>query len=87
LVLEGYGKVLGRKGLSFKERELCVVAVLSVMRFEDQLYSHINGAYRTRVSLTQIENVIQNVKLVGKKAMTDFGMRVLNKFKKEKGMH
>ena len=37
LVLEGYGKVLGREGLSFKERELCIVAVLTVLGFEDQI--------------------------------------------------
>ncbi len=48
LVLEGYGKVLGRKGLNFKEREFCIVAVLTVLKFEDQLYSHINGAVQSR---------------------------------------
>ena len=86
LVLEGYGKVLDRKGLSFKERELCVVAVLTIMKFEDQLYSHINGAYRIGVTLNQMESVIQNVQLISKKEMAEFGLKVLNRFKEEKGM-
>ena len=86
LVLEGYGKVLGRKGLSFKERELCVVSVLSVLKFEEQLYSHINGAIRARASIEEIESVLKNLDFMGRKKLSGFGMRVLNRYKKEKGM-
>lgn len=49
LIIEGYGKVLGRKGLSLKERELCIVSILSAMKFEEQLYSHIIGAINVKV--------------------------------------
>ena len=86
LVLEGYGKVLGRKGLTFKERELCVVAVLSVLKFEDQLYSHLNGAIRAKASVNEIENVINNLDYIGKKKCSDFGKKVLYRYKNEKGM-
>ena len=86
LVLEGYGKVLGRKGLSFKERELCVVSVLSVLKFEEQLYSHINGAIKAKASIEEIESVIKNLDVLEKKKLSGFGMRVLNRYKKEKGM-
>ena len=86
LVLEGYGKVLGRKGLSLKERELSIVAVLTVLGFEDQLYSHINGAFRAGASILEIGKVIENLSLIGKKKITDFGLRVLNRFEKAKGM-
>ncbi|KAA0236919.1 MAG: carboxymuconolactone decarboxylase family protein, partial [Chlorobiota bacterium] len=84
--LEGYGKVMGRKGLSFKERELCIVAVLAVLRFEDQLYSHINGAFRAKVTIIKINDVIKNLDLLGKKNLSAFGLRVLKRFKAEKGM-
>ena len=50
LVVEGYGKVLGRKGLSLKEREVCIVSILAALKFRDQLYSHINGAIRVKVT-------------------------------------
>jgi len=86
LVLEGYGKVLGRKGLSLKERELCIVSVLSILKFEDQLYSHINGAARTGAKLIEIKSVIENLKLINKHREADFGYRVLGKYIKEKGV-
>jgi len=84
LVLEGYGKVLGRKGLSLKERELCIVATLAVLKFEDQLYSHINGAFRAKASIEEIQSVIESLTLIGEKNISVFGLRVLNRYKKEK---
>ena len=85
LVLEGYGKVLGRKGLSFKERELCIAAVLTVMKFEEQLYSHINGAIRAKASMKEIETVIKNLNYI-RKNYSRFGEKVLRRYKREKGM-
>jgi len=85
LVLEGYGKVLGREGLSHKERELCIVSVLTALKFEDQLYSHINGALRVGSKDVEIENVIENLSILGKKNLTSFGKKVFGKYKKNKG--
>ena len=87
LVLEGYGKVLGRKGLNFKERELCIVAVLTVLKFEDQLYSHINGAFRAKASIEEIRSVIKSLSCFGNKNLSAYGLKVLDRFEKEKGMH
>ena len=87
LILEGYGKVLGRKGLSLKERELCIVATLAALRFEDQLYSHINGAFREKAPVEEIRNVLDSLTLIGKKNISAFGLRVLKRYQKEKGMH
>jgi len=85
-LLEGYGKVMGRKGLSLKKRELNNVVVLTVLKFEDQLYSHINGAFRTKSTIDQIKKVIANLKIFGKAGLSGFGMRVLNKYLKQKGI-
>ena len=85
LVLEGYGKVLGREGLSLKERELCVVSVLTALKFEDQLYSHINGAIRVGATRQEIEEVIENISILGKKSLVVFGKKVFNKYKKSGG--
>ena len=87
LVLEGYGKVLGRKGLSLKEREQCIVATLTALKFEDQLYSHINGAFRAKASIEEIQSVIESLSLIGNRNLYAFGLRVLSRFRKEKGMH
>ena len=86
LVLEGYGKVMGRKGLSFKKKELNVISVLTVLKFEDQLYSHINGAFRMKASKDQIERVINNLNIFRNNEMSNFGMNVLNRYLKEEGI-
>ena len=44
MVVEGYGKVLGRPGLALVVRELCIVATLAVRGASKQLYSHLRGA-------------------------------------------
>jgi len=85
LVLEGYGKVLGREGLSLKERELCIVSVLIALKFEDQLYSHINGALRVGATDKDVEQAIENLSLLGKKSLAAFGKKVFNKYRNDKG--
>lgn len=50
MVLEGYGKVLGRPGLELGRRELCIVAILAVLDAPVQLYSHLRGALNVGVS-------------------------------------
>jgi 4-carboxymuconolactone decarboxylase len=86
LLLEGYGKVMGRKGLSLKQRELNNVAVLSVLEFEDQLYSHINGAFRTETSMEEVKKVIKNLKIIGANESSRFGLNVLRKYVNQKGI-
>jgi len=84
LILEGYGKVLGRKSLYLKERELCILATLAALKFEDQLYSHINGAFRAKASIEEIQSLIESLALLGNKNISTFGLKVLNRYKKEK---
>lgn len=86
LVCEGYGKVLGRRGLSLVEREKSIILVLTVTKYHDQLYSHINGAWRLGVSVSTIKELIEALELIEEKRKIDFGLKVLNEFKKNKGM-
>lgn len=44
MIVEGYGKVLGRPGLDLPRRELCVVAVCAAAGQDRQLHSHLHGA-------------------------------------------
>lgn len=84
LVAEGYGKVLSRKGLSLKERELCIICILASLNFEDQLFSHINGAYRLGMKISEIQNVIQSLDLLGRKKLSKMGLFILKKFESQK---
>ncbi len=53
-MIEGYGKTLSRPGLDSKERELCIVAQLTQLGWERQLFSHILGARNVGASIEEI---------------------------------
>ena len=86
IVLEGYGKVLGRKALSLKQRELCIISALCALKYEDQLFSQINGAIRNGVSYTDVKKNILNLKQVGMKTEMNFGLKIYQKYLSKKGM-
>lgn len=58
MVVEGYGKVLGRPGLPLATRELCIVALLAVQRAPQQLYSHMRGALQVGASEDDIAGAL-----------------------------
>ena len=84
LITDGYGKVMGREGLSLKEREMCIVAILCSIKYESQLYSHINGAFRLKNSREEIRTVITSLEYIGGKNISEFGLRVFTLFFKNK---
>lgn len=61
MVTEGYGKVLGRPGLTLADREVAVVALLAVHDVPVQLRSHLRGALQVGVSPSQVEAVLESV--------------------------
>lgn len=85
LVLEGYGKVLSRKNLSLLEREYCIISVLTALQFEEQLYSHINGAFRLGAKEKNISEIINNLKLLGERKPAEKGLKVLERYLSKKG--
>lgn len=44
MIVEGYGKVLGRPGLDLPRRELCIIAACLATGQDRQLVSHLHGA-------------------------------------------
>jgi 4-carboxymuconolactone decarboxylase len=58
MVVEGYGKVLGRPGLDLATRELCIAALLSVLRTPRQLYSHLRGALNAGAGPAEVEEAL-----------------------------
>jgi 4-carboxymuconolactone decarboxylase len=59
MVIEGYGKVLGRRGLGLRERELCIVALLTADGREVQLHSHLRGSLNVGASTGEVEAAIR----------------------------
>lgn len=71
MVIEGYGKVLGRPGLPLDVRELCVVALLAVLGVPKQLHSHMRGALNVGASVERVEAALR----IAEEAMTEDEVR------------
>ena len=61
VLVDAYGKVIGRPGLDLKRRELCTVATTAVLGTAEQLHSHLRGALNTGASGDEIEGVLELV--------------------------
>lgn len=80
LMREGYGKVLGRNFLSLGDRECCIVAILTTLRFENQLYSHINGAISLKVGIKTIKKIFHLCGLITSGRTEEFGLKIFEKY-------
>ena len=58
VLVDAYGKVIGRPGLDLKRRELCTVATTAVLGTAEQLHSHLRGALNTGAAGEEIEAVL-----------------------------
>ncbi len=61
MVVEGYGKVLSRPGLSHIERELAEVAALIVDGRRRQLLSHLLGSLNMGASLDMLKTLLKDI--------------------------
>ena len=61
MIVEGYGKVLGRPGLDLKRRELCIVAACAASKQNRQLHSHLHGARNAGATSAEIEGTLDAV--------------------------
>lgn len=59
MVADGYGRVMGRPGLSLETRELCAVAMLFGLPAERQLHSHLRGALNAGVDPADVEATLE----------------------------
>lgn len=62
MVIEGYGKVLSRPGLTHIERELAEVAALMVDGRRRQLLSHLMGSLNMGASFDMIKIVLRDIR-------------------------
>lgn len=61
MIVEGYGKVLGRPGLDLRRRELCVVAACAALGQDRQLHSHLHGALHAGAAVPEVDAVLRAV--------------------------
>lgn len=86
LISEGYGKVFSRTGLSFLEREIVAITSLSYLQFSEQLFSHINGAYRNGFSIDTLSKIIMYIAGINNTKRGNFIIQVFESFKLRKGL-
>jgi len=55
MIVDGYGKVLGRPGLDLLRRELCIIAACVAAAQDRQLHSHLHGARHAGASVAQVD--------------------------------
>jgi 4-carboxymuconolactone decarboxylase len=61
MIVEGYGKVLGRPGLDLVRRELCIVAACAVTLQDRQLHSHLHGALNVGASARAVQQTLDAI--------------------------
>lgn len=63
MIVEGYGKTLARQGLTPRVRELCIVSVLAVTGWYNQLYSHLRGAMNVGAAPIECIDIVNNLEV------------------------
>src|SRR5437867_7323711 len=58
VVVDAYGKVLGRPGLDAKRRELCTLAAIAMQNTPKQLHAHFRGALNTGSTREEVDEVL-----------------------------
>jgi 4-carboxymuconolactone decarboxylase len=72
MIVEGYGKLLGRSALDLARRELCIVAVCGALEQERQLHAHLHGALNAGATPAEISD---SLGLVAEYVGTDTAIR------------
>ena len=81
MVVEGYGKVLGRSGARADVREACIVGLLAVLDAQSQLHSHLRGALAVGVSPEDVEEVLRAVETFMSEGAVERGRATWEKVK------
>ncbi len=58
VVVDAYGKLIGRDGLDLKRRELCTLAEIAVLDTPRQLHAHLRGALNTGWAPAEVDDVL-----------------------------
>ena len=79
------GCMFARDVLSQRERELCVVAALTVTGYAEELHLHCNAALNVGASAQEVAEVIFQMSLYGGAPCMIQGLKVLRQVLRERG--
>lgn len=58
VVIDAYGKILGRPGFDAKRRELCTLAAIATLNAPKQLHAHLRGALNMGWTREEVDAVL-----------------------------
>ena len=58
VVVDAYGKLLGRPGLDARRRELCTIAAIAMQDAPRQLHAHLRGALNTGCTREEVDELL-----------------------------
>jgi 4-carboxymuconolactone decarboxylase len=58
VVVDAYGKLLGRPGLDARRRELCTIAAIAMQDAPRQLHAHLRGALNTGCTKEEVDELL-----------------------------
>lgn len=58
VVVDAYGKILGRPALDARRRELCTLASIAMLNAPRQLHAHLRGALNTGSTREEVDQVL-----------------------------
>ena len=58
VLVDAYGKVIGRPGLDLRRRELCTLAAVGTLTTPKQLHAHLRGALNTGSTKEDVDAVL-----------------------------
>lgn len=83
VLLGAYGQILSRDVLAPRERELCAVGALVILRTPRQLVAHIRGARHVGATLDEIREVISQMALHVHQRVVDRSLLYFDRIKRE----
>lgn len=81
MIIEGYGKVLGRSGLSILEREFLNVAILASRFYGSQLNSHLRGCMHLGATKEELNSFLNKLTKTSGEKNIESAINLLKKIK------
>lgn len=82
MIIEGYGKVMGRKGLNLKNREFLNLSILTTIFYKNQLHSHLKGCLNLGATKSEILNVLNKIRKFAGNENFSNAVKLLNQISK-----
>lgn len=79
------GRLYAREVISQKQRELCAIAALTVLNFQEELHVHCYAALKVGATRREIAEVIFQMAAYGGAPSTVQGLKTLKKVLQERG--